>query len=212
MQWTDSPDDLLHTYANTILTPHGGTHEQGFREAVTSVVAQYARDTGLCDDENIPGCTEVFQGLTAVVHVVIPDPTFAGPTTTCLDNPEVKAFVAKVVTERLSDWLTCHPAEAQTIVGHVVQAAAQVPAAIQQAVLDVLTEADEQQHPTYYGTTGMDVVRRSGLTAPQVRRALTALVADAKVCTSTYYGDDELDKNEIDPAWAYTFFVPRADA
>ncbi|MCL2467232.1 MAG: hypothetical protein FWF02_11660 [Micrococcales bacterium] len=191
---------------------HGGSHEQGFREAVTTVVARYAQNVGLREGNDGLSDDEVFQGLTAVVHVTMPDPQFAGPTKTCLDNPEAKMFVQKVVLERFGDWLDCHPAEAETITRHVVEVAAPAPAATQQAVLAVLTKADENKnHPYYYGTTLADVAQSSGLTASQARRALAALTAAGKVHTTTYHGDTQVDLSQVEPPWAYTYFLPRSD-
>ncbi|MCL2092536.1 MAG: ATP-binding protein [Micrococcales bacterium] len=121
MQWTDSDDESLRTFVNTILTSQGGTHAEGFRKAVTSLIAQYAKEAGLRAGKL--GAAAICQGLTAVVNVTMADPHFAGPTAEYLDNAEVKTFVQKAVTERFGDWLTHHPDAAETIARHAVQAA-----------------------------------------------------------------------------------------
>ncbi|MEY4499067.1 MAG: hypothetical protein RL319_55, partial [Actinomycetota bacterium] len=98
MQWTTSYNESVHTYANTINTHEGGTHEEGFRAALTSLLNKYARQTNLLKekDENLTG-DDCREGLTAVISVKIAEPQFEGQTKTKLGNTEVKAFVQKVV-------------------------------------------------------------------------------------------------------------------
>ena len=124
MQWTNAYSESVHTYANTISTTEGGTHEEGFRAALTSLVNRYARDKALLKekDENLTG-DDVREGLTAVVSVKLGEPQFEGQTKTKLGNTEARTFVQKVVGERLGDWLDSHPGEARDIIRKSIQAA-----------------------------------------------------------------------------------------
>ena len=124
MQWTGAYSESVHTYANTISTTEGGTHEEGFRAAMTSLVNRYARAKGLLKDkdENLTG-DDVREGLTAVVSVKLGEPQFEGQTKTKLGNTEAKTFVQTVVNDRLGDWLESHPNEAKDIIRKAVQAA-----------------------------------------------------------------------------------------
>jgi DNA gyrase subunit B len=124
MQWTTSYNESVHTYANTINTHEGGTHEEGFRAALTSLLNKYARQTNLLKekDENLTG-DDCREGLTAVISVKIAEPQFEGQTKTKLGNTEVKAFVQKVVNEQLGDWLERNPNIAKDIVRKAIQAA-----------------------------------------------------------------------------------------
>ena len=125
MQWTGAYSESVHTYANTISTTEGGTHEEGFRAALTSLVNRYARDKGLLKekDENLTG-DDVREGLTAVVSVKLGEPQFEGQTKTKLGNTEAKTFVQRVVNERLGDWLDSHPVDAKEIIRKSIQASA----------------------------------------------------------------------------------------
>lgn len=125
MQWTNGFSEAVYTYANTISTTEGGTHEEGFRAALTSLVNRYARDKGILKDkdENLTG-DDVREGLTAVVSVKLRDPQFEGQTKTKLGNTEAKVFVQKIVGERLSDWLESHPADAKEAIRKAIQASA----------------------------------------------------------------------------------------
>ncbi|MFM6963719.1 MAG: DNA topoisomerase (ATP-hydrolyzing) subunit B [Micrococcales bacterium] len=124
MQWTNGYNESVHTYANTINTHEGGTHEEGFRAALTSLLNKYARQTNLLKekDENLTG-DDCREGLTAVISVKISEPQFEGQTKTKLGNTEAKAFVQKVVNEQLGDWLERNPAIAKDIVRKAIQAA-----------------------------------------------------------------------------------------
>ena len=124
MQWTSGYNESVHTYANTINTHEGGTHEEGFRAALTSLLNKYARQTNLLKekDENLTG-DDCREGLTAVISVKIAEPQFEGQTKTKLGNTEVKAFVQKVVNEQLGDWLERNPNVAKDIVRKAIQAA-----------------------------------------------------------------------------------------
>jgi DNA gyrase subunit B len=125
MQWTTAYSESVHTYANTINTHEGGTHEEGFRAALTTLVNRYAREKGILKerDENLTG-DDIREGLTAVVSVKLAEPQFEGQTKTKLGNTEAKTFVQRVVTERLGDWLDSHPREARDVIQKSIQAAA----------------------------------------------------------------------------------------
>ncbi|MDO4241510.1 MAG: DNA topoisomerase (ATP-hydrolyzing) subunit B [Microbacteriaceae bacterium] len=124
MQWTGAYSESVHTYANTINTHEGGTHEEGFRAALTALVNRYARANNLLKekDENLSG-EDVREGLTAVISVKLGEPQFEGQTKTKLGNTEAKGFVQKVVTEQLGDWFDSHPNEAKAIVRKAISAA-----------------------------------------------------------------------------------------
>ena len=125
MQWTNGYAESVFTYANTISTTEGGTHEEGFRAALTSLVNKYARDKGILKDrdDNLTG-DDVREGLTAVVSVKLREPQFEGQTKTKLGNTEAKTFVQKFVGERLGDWFDSHPTEAKDIIRKAIQASA----------------------------------------------------------------------------------------
>ena len=124
MQWTTSYTENVFTYANTINTHEGGTHEEGFRAALTTLVNKYARANNLLKekDENLSG-DDVREGLTAVVSVKLSEPQFEGQTKTKLGNTEAKAFVQKVVGDRLGDWFDRNPAQAKNVVRKAIDAA-----------------------------------------------------------------------------------------
>ncbi len=123
MQWTNAYSESVHTYANTIATTEGGTHEEGFRAALTSLVNTYARDKGIIKekDENLTG-DDIREGLTAVISVKLGEPQFEGQTKTKLGNTEAKTFVQRVVREQLTDWFDSHPNEARDIIRKALQA------------------------------------------------------------------------------------------
>lgn len=123
MQWTTAFSESVHTYANTISTPEGGTHEEGFRTALTSLVNAYGRDKGIIKekDDNLTG-DDIREGLTAVVSVKLGEPQFEGQTKTKLGNTEAKTFVQRVVREQLTDWFDAHPNEARDVVRKAIQA------------------------------------------------------------------------------------------
>ena len=125
MQWTTSYSESVHTYANTINTHEGGTHEEGFRAALTTLVNKYAREKGLLKekDENLSG-EDIREGLTAVVSVKLGEPQFEGQTKTKLGNTEAKSFVQRVTGDQLGDWFDRNPTQARDIIRKSVQAAA----------------------------------------------------------------------------------------
>ncbi|BBY18584.1 DNA topoisomerase (ATP-hydrolyzing) subunit B [Mycolicibacterium litorale] len=124
MQWNAGYSESVHTFANTINTHEGGTHEEGFRTALTSVVNKYAKDKKLLKDKD-PNLTgdDIREGLAAVISVKVSQPQFEGQTKTKLGNTEVKSFVQKICNEQLSHWFEANPAEAKTIVNKAVSSA-----------------------------------------------------------------------------------------
>ncbi|HZW45220.1 MAG TPA: DNA topoisomerase (ATP-hydrolyzing) subunit B [Dermatophilaceae bacterium] len=125
LQWTSAYSESVHTYANTINTHEGGTHEEGFRAAMTKLVNDFARNQKLLKDkdENLTG-DDIREGLTAVISVKLAEPQFEGQTKTKLGNSEVKGFVQRAMTDELGHWLSAHPNEGKDIVRKSVQAAA----------------------------------------------------------------------------------------
>lgn len=125
MQWTTAYSESVHTYANTINTHEGGTHEEGFRSALTGVVNRYARANNLMKEKdlNLTG-EDIREGLTAVVSVKLGEPQFEGQTKTKLGNTIARTFVSKVITDKLSDWAGAHPSEMKSIVTKAQSAAA----------------------------------------------------------------------------------------
>ena len=123
MQWTNAYSESVHTYANTINTHEGGTHEEGFRAALTTLVNRFARSAGILKekDENLTG-DDVREGLTAVVSVKLGEPQFEGQTKTKLGNTEAKSFVQKVTGEHLGDWFERNPAQGKDVVRKALQA------------------------------------------------------------------------------------------
>ncbi len=124
MQWTTSYTENVFTFANTINTHEGGTHEEGFRAALTALVNRYARANNLLKDkdDNLTG-EDIREGLTAVISVKLSEPQFEGQTKTKLGNTEAKAFVQKVVGDQLGDWFDRNPAQAKNIIRKAIDAA-----------------------------------------------------------------------------------------
>jgi DNA gyrase subunit B len=124
MQWTTSYTENVFTFANTINTHEGGTHEEGFRAALTTKINSYARDKGLLKekDDNLTG-DDIREGLTAVISVKLSEPQFEGQTKTKLGNTEAKAFVQKIVGDQLTDWLDRNPAQAKRVITKAIDAA-----------------------------------------------------------------------------------------
>jgi DNA gyrase subunit B len=125
MQWSGSYSESVHTFANTINTAEGGTHEEGFRAALTTVVNKYAREQKLLregKDDNLAG-EDVREGLTAIISIKLADPQFEGQTKTKLGNTEAKSFVQKAMYENLRGWLDANPGEAKEVINKATQAA-----------------------------------------------------------------------------------------
>ncbi|GGT21175.1 DNA topoisomerase (ATP-hydrolyzing) subunit B [Streptomyces purpureus] len=124
MQWNSQYSEGVYSFANTIHTHEGGTHEEGFRAALTGLVNRYARDKKLLreKDDNLTG-EDIREGLTAIISVKLGEPQFEGQTKTKLGNTEAKTFVQKVVHENLTDWFDRNPNEAADIVRKGITAA-----------------------------------------------------------------------------------------
>ena len=117
LQWTSAYSESIYTYANTINTTEGGTHEEGFRAALTSLMNKIGREKGFIKDkdENLSG-DDCREGLTAVISVKIRNPQFEGQTKTKLGNTEARTFVQQTVYSQLGDWFDAHPAECKAII------------------------------------------------------------------------------------------------
>lgn len=117
MQWTTAYAESVHTYANTINTHEGGTHEEGFRAALTSLLNRYARENKILrdKDDNLTG-DDVREGLTAVLSVKLSEPQFEGQTKTKLGNSMARGFVQGVVNDELGDWFGRNPNIAKDII------------------------------------------------------------------------------------------------
>lgn len=123
MQWANVYSESVHTFANTIGTTEGGTHEEGFRSALTGLVNKFAREWGVLKDKdtNLSG-DDIREGLTAIVSVKLREPQFEGQTKTKLGNTEAKTFVQKVVNDQLGQWFEQNPAEGKEIARKSVSA------------------------------------------------------------------------------------------
>ncbi|MEI6404190.1 MAG: DNA topoisomerase (ATP-hydrolyzing) subunit B [Actinomycetes bacterium] len=124
MQWNMGFAESVYSFANTINTIEGGTHEEGFRSALTTLVNKYAREWNILKekDTNLTG-EDVREGLTAIVSIKLREPQFEGQTKTKLGNTAAKTFVQKVVNEQLSVWFQKNPAEGREIARKSLQAA-----------------------------------------------------------------------------------------
>ncbi|MFG2814577.1 DNA topoisomerase (ATP-hydrolyzing) subunit B [Streptomyces sp. NPDC048410] len=124
MQWNGGYSEGVYSFANIIHTHEGGTHEEGFRAALTSLINKYARDKKLLRerDDNLTG-DDIREGLTAIISVKLSEPQFEGQTKTKLGNTEAKTFVQRAVYEHLNDWLDRNPVEAAEIIRKGIQAA-----------------------------------------------------------------------------------------
>jgi DNA gyrase subunit B len=124
MQWNTGYSESVYTFANTINTAEGGTHEEGFRAALTRVVNVYARDKKLLKekDTNLTG-DDIREGLAAIISIKLAEPQFEGQTKQKLGNTEAKTFVQTTCNEMLADWFERNPADARTIVTKSVSSA-----------------------------------------------------------------------------------------
>jgi len=123
MQWNESYGESVYTFANTINTHEGGTHEEGFRTALTTVVNKYGIDKKfLKGDDKLTG-EDIREGLAAIVSVKLQNPQFEGQTKTKLGNTDMRSFVQKMCNEWLADWLERNPSESKTIIVKASQAA-----------------------------------------------------------------------------------------
>jgi DNA gyrase subunit B len=124
MQWTTSYTESVLSFANNINTHEGGTHEEGFRKALTKAINDFARSKGILKekDENLTG-EDVREGLTAVLSVRVKEPQFEGQTKTKLGNTEIRSYVEKALNRKLPEWLERYSPEARRIVDKCVGAA-----------------------------------------------------------------------------------------
>ena len=124
MQWTENYNETVLTFANNIHTAEGGTHLEGFRNALTRTVNDYARKNGILKEKesNLTG-EDIREGLTAVISVRLHEPQFEGQTKTKLGNTEIRGLVQSAVAKSLAEWLEEHPSPAKTVVKKAVQAA-----------------------------------------------------------------------------------------
>ncbi|WP_425552082.1 DNA topoisomerase (ATP-hydrolyzing) subunit B [Kribbella koreensis] len=124
MQWSGSFQESVHTFANAINTHEGGTHEEGFRAALTSLVNSFGEDQGMIKkkEDRLTG-DDIREGLTAIISVKLAEPQFEGQTKTKLGNTEVKGFVQRVVNDRLGAWFEQNPQEGKEIIRKATAAA-----------------------------------------------------------------------------------------
>ncbi|WP_396172099.1 DNA topoisomerase (ATP-hydrolyzing) subunit B [Aeromicrobium sp.] len=125
MQWNDSFSESVHTFANTINTHEGGTHEEGFRAALTTTVNRFAEANNLIKkkEDRLTG-DDIREGLTAIISIKLEEPQFEGQTKTKLGNTEAKGFVQQVLNDELGAWLERNPSEGKTIIRKSIDAAA----------------------------------------------------------------------------------------
>lgn len=133
MQWNTSYQESVHTFANTINTHEGGTHEEGFRASLTTLVNSWGEEWGLIKkrEDRVSG-DDIREGLTAIISIKLGEPQFEGQTKTKLGNTEAKGFVQRIVNDQLGAWLEQNPAEGKEII-RKSQAAAQARLAARKA-------------------------------------------------------------------------------
>ncbi len=123
MQWNESYGESVYTFANTINTHEGGTHEEGFRSALTTIVNKYGTEKKfLKGDEKLSG-EDIREGLAAIISVKLANPQFEGQTKTKLGNTDMKGFVQKIANDQIADWFDRNPADAKIIITKASQAA-----------------------------------------------------------------------------------------
>ncbi|MBW3667249.1 MAG: DNA topoisomerase IV subunit B, partial [Actinobacteria bacterium] len=124
MQWTTSYNESVLSFANNINTHEGGTHEEGFKKALTKAINDFARSKNLLKDkdDNLTG-EDVREGLTAVVSVRVKEPQFEGQTKTKLGNTEIRSYVEKALNRKLPVWLEKYSPEGRRIVDKAINAA-----------------------------------------------------------------------------------------
>ena len=125
MQWNSTFTESVYTFANTINTHEGGTHEEGFRTALTSIVNKFGEEWGFIrkKEDRLTG-EDVREGLTAIISIKIGEPQFEGQTKTKLGNTEAKSFVQKSMNDALTQWFEKNPTEGKEIVRKSIDAAA----------------------------------------------------------------------------------------
>ena len=125
MQWNDGFSESVYSFANTIHTHEGGTHEEGFRTALTSIVNKFGEEWGFIrkKEDRLTG-DDVREGLTAIISIKIGEPQFEGQTKTKLGNTEAKSFTQKSMNDHLTSWFEQNPGEGKDIVRKSIDAAA----------------------------------------------------------------------------------------
>ncbi|CAB4725738.1 unannotated protein [freshwater metagenome] len=125
MQWNTGFAESVYTFANTINTHEGGTHEEGFRTALTSIVNKFGEEWGYIrkKEDRLTG-DDIREGLTAIVSIKIAEPQFEGQTKTKLGNTEAKSFTQKAMNDSLTEWFEKNPGEGKDIVRKSIDAAA----------------------------------------------------------------------------------------
>ena len=118
LQWIEDYNDAILSFANTISTHEGGTHEEGFRTALTTALNNYAKDKNLLRSKEVESLSgdDLRTGLVAIISVKIGEPQFEGQTKTKLGNTEVRSFVQTTTYAQLKEWLEEHPAEAKAVI------------------------------------------------------------------------------------------------
>ena len=123
IQYNDSYNETLLSFANNINTIEGGAHLSGFKTALTRTLNNYARKINVIKDDLVPTGEDLREGLAAIVSVKVPDPQFEGQTKTKLGNSEVESFVNTSVGEKLGSWLEEHPGDAKRLCLKAINAA-----------------------------------------------------------------------------------------
>ncbi|CAM4388265.1 DNA gyrase, B subunit [Paenibacillus sp. oral taxon 786 str. D14] len=123
LQYNDGYTENIYSFANNIHTHEGGTHESGFKSALTRIINDYARKTGMIkeNDSNLTG-DDVREGLTAIISVKIPEPQFEGQTKTKLGNSEVRGIVESLFAEKLQEFMDENPSVSRRILEKSLQA------------------------------------------------------------------------------------------
>ena len=124
MQWNTSFTESVYTFANTINTQEGGTHEEGFRTSLTSLVNKFAEEWGYIKrkEDRLTG-DDIREGLTAIISIKISEPQFEGQTKTKLGNTEAKSFTQKSLNDAVGAWFEKNPSEGKEIVRKAIDAA-----------------------------------------------------------------------------------------
>lgn len=124
LQWNDSYNETIFSFANNINTPEGGTHLSGMRSAMTRCLNAYAEEKNLLKgSDDKPTGDDMREGLTAIISVKLPNPQFEGQTKAKLGNSEIEGLVRQLVNDRFSAYLEENPAESKRIIGKVLEAA-----------------------------------------------------------------------------------------
>jgi len=125
MQWNTGFSESVYTFANTINTQEGGTHEEGFRTALTSIVNKFGEEWGFIrkKEDRLTG-DDIREGLTAIVSIKVAEPQFEGQTKTKLGNTEAKSFTQKTLNDSVGEWFERNPTEGKEIVRKAIDAAA----------------------------------------------------------------------------------------